>query len=213
MSQHPACWLIALICLIFVNGCGPKTPEATSPAVVETTANSKAAEETPPTQKTVELAPPKEAKSEGVPEVKMAEKERATCKVFVGDQFPQLAEVTPVAGKKLHIIAFLESGSKPISRMKTEEILNDLKKLRETAGDALDVIVVQVGDDPKLDVGTMTLVADAKRERFDAVAVNAAPPRLFVLDPGGKILWMDIEYSNSSRDQLAKAVDFLVSHP
>lgn len=182
-----------------------------------------AIEETKPLeQKTVELAPPKETKATEIPSVKLSETAKATCKVNVGDMFPgekiatSLAEAAPISedhrwvGSKGGVVVFFEVGTKPVSVMKTQELLEDLQKYHLQYGESVRITGIPTGGTAALPVEVgFTVLADPEGTAFADVAVDSQPPRLFVLDATGKILWMDLEYSNTTREQLKSTVELI----
>jgi peroxiredoxin len=50
------------------------------------------------------------------------------------------------------------------------------------------------------------ILVDATGGAFSQVGIDMLP-RTYLLDPTGKILWFDIEYSRTTRRQLQKAID------
>lgn len=171
-------------------------------------------DEAPPEQKVVELAPPKEVKPTAIPEVLFSDTTKATCKVGVGDAFPDILGLPEAKGKRLTIVAFVAPGTKPMSKMKAQEILDDVQKLFDTfKKDGLNALGVHVGDGPKPDVkADFTLTPDPDGKLFETVATDAVPPRLFILDSAGKILWMDVEWSNTTRERLRQSVELLMKN-
>jgi hypothetical protein len=163
-------------------------------------------------QLVVELEPPKEAVIGAIPEVKLAEIDRATCKVFVGDQIPSIDGFPQESKSKLTVLAFIAPGTKPITKMRASEIVDDLKRLKETNGDTVEIIVVQVGEAPVMEAETLKLISDPESKIYDQVATGSQPPRLLITDNKGKILWLDIEYSTSTRDELSKVVGFVIKN-
>ncbi len=193
-----------------LNGCNPKGGEETIPPVEVSEEKPENAALSPPepvapVQKVVELEPPKEVRPAEIPEVKMSDTVKATCKVVVGDSFPEILGLPATLGNKASIVFFFPSGSKPMQKMKNIEVLEDLQKLH--AAHQGDLRVIAAGSGAKPDVAVDFDVVQDDGKAFEAVTTNAEPPRIFLLDSTGKILWMDTEYSNTTREQLHQAVE------
>ena len=157
-------------------------------------------------------APPK------MPAVLMSEGHRKSCKVFVGDLLPTL-ELADVAGKKrklsaeygkkLTVVCFF-GGTLPAEE---QELLDLTPEVLDRYGkDDVAVIGVAVG---KSRDATAALIkktgvkfpvfVDEDRSAFKAVAQEYMP-RTYLLDATGKILWLDLEYSATTRRQLNEAI-------
>jgi peroxiredoxin len=168
------------------------------------------------------LLPLEEAIDSGqsMPQPQFTEQHIKTCKVVVGDQFPklELADVSgqsqnfaDLLGEKLTVVVFWNS-KLPTSL----EELADLEKryVREFGEQGLNVIGVNVNDKPEVakelaeQVGAMfPELSDATGQAFASVA-SAKLPRTYLLDASGKILWFDIEYSRTTRQQLLSAIRY-----
>jgi hypothetical protein len=165
-----------------------------------------------------------------VADVKMSEAEKAMCNVLVGDAFPEF-ELPRVAGdggvgdvltsrsllgERLTVVLFWDSQG-----FQTPTALGDLGPdiaephqdrgvkvfgvaVRESADSAREQIEFAEAKFPNL--------LDADGAAF-ALVGSVALPRVFLLDGDGKILWFDIEYSRSTRRELASAIESVVGPP
>ncbi len=157
---------------------------------------------------------------QSMPKVFFTEQHAQTCKVFTGDQFPALElsdldgqsrDFGDLLGKKLTIIVFWSS------KLPTSvEELADLQKrfLSEFGEQGVSAVAVNVGDEPALakefaqqSGATYPQLADPQRQAFAKVATEKLP-RTYLLDASGKILWFDMEYSRTTRQQLLSAIRY-----
>jgi peroxiredoxin len=155
---------------------------------------------------------------QSMPSPHFTEQHVNTCKVLVGDQFPklELADVSgqsqnfgELLGEKLTVVVFWNS-QLPTSL----EELADLEKryLGEFGERGMKVVGVNVHDKPELakelaeqSGAKFPELSDAAGQAFASVA-SAKLPRTYLLDASGKILWFDIEYSRTTRQQLLSAI-------
>jgi peroxiredoxin len=169
-----------------------------------------------------EPLPLEEATDSGqsMPQVHFTEEHAKWSLVHVGDQFPklELADLTgkkrnfgELLGEKLTIVVFWQS-SLPTSL----EALADsqARYLGEFSEQGVAVVGVNVGDEPLLArelsgqaAAEYPQLSDRDHTAFAHVATQKLP-RTYLLDASGKILWFDIEYSRSTRQQLLSAIRF-----
>ncbi len=157
---------------------------------------------------------------QSMPQVAFTEQHAQTCRVFTGDQFPALElsgldgqsrDFGDLLGEKLTIIVFWSS------KLPTSvEELADLQKrfLSEFGEQGVSAVAVNVGDEPTLakefaqqSGATYPQLADPQRQAFAKVATEKLP-RTYLLDASGKILWFDMEYSRTTRQQLLSAIRY-----
>jgi peroxiredoxin len=134
--------------------------------------------------------------------------------VDLADLKGQRRTLGDLLGKKLTVIAFWNA--------KQPTALDELADLEPKFGqrfspDGVSVVGINSGDDPKL----AAELADHARCSFvnlsdadsKALAEVGAPktPRTYLLDASGKILWFDIEYSRTTRRELAQAIRFALA--
>lgn len=175
----------------------------------------------PPTQP----SPPQETVSlvdepREMPLVVLSEGHAATCKLRVGDEFPQLAlpdfegvthELSSLFGERLTVVIFWRAAN-PYSVYELKDVAQRIATPLADAG--VKVIAVDVRDPLELarsaaEVagGDITQLHDAQGQLYDAVATGRLP-RTYLLDTHGKILWFDLEYSLETRRHLLQAVHF-----
>mgnify|MGYP000100215718 CR=1 FL=1 len=169
---------------------------------------SKAASEPPPAPK--------------MPEVKLPAALAQTCLVNVGDVMPnkdlteldgKTVELHSLLGKKLTVVLFWQAENL-YSTQALEYLEGDVVKPFGERG--VQVIGINVKDPP--DAARKAIqeagakypnLLDPKGEYFAAVATERIP-RVYLLDPAGKILWFDIEYSPSTQRDLERAIRFVL---
>jgi peroxiredoxin len=155
------------------------------------------------------------AKPASIPPVLLSKQEEALCRVKVGDRMPATAlpklgakgetKLAEMYGKKATVVVFWKSDR----RMAREELADLGPEIVEPFGKA-DVAVVGIAvnetvssaQDAMTKTGaTLTNLLDADGKAFSQVGEKKLP-RTYVLDPDGKILWFDIEYSLTTRREL-----------
>jgi len=157
-----------------------------------------------------------------MPPVLLSEQHRKTCKVFVGDSLPTIElpdlkgkdqKLSDLLGKKLTLVSFFE-GSRPTE----EQMLLDLTPEVADRFGKQDVAVVGIAVGLKADAAaaqmkkfgvTFPVLVDTDRAAYDKVASDFLP-RLFLVDADGKILWLDLEYSATTRRQISEAIRHLL---
>jgi len=158
-----------------------------------------------------------------VPEVHMTEALRDTCVVFVGDPLPEaeladLAGVTkPLAalqGEKLTAVLFWTRGESMFAQMAATQVLQDLQKdVAEPYGEkGVSVVAINVNDEVEAArenveeaAAAFANLSDPEGEYFAEVATEGLP-RVYLLDAEGKIIWLDLEFSRTTRRNLLQAI-------
>jgi peroxiredoxin len=153
-----------------------------------------------------------------MPKVVLSDQHAAMCKVKVGDPFPNLElpdtggqqrSLTELYGPKLTLVVFWD-GTQPTA---LEEI-SDLNRyhLPRFGGKGLAVVAVNCGDGAtraaelaKNAGASYPILVDADRQALAQVASDKLP-RSYLLDPSGKVIWFDLEYSPTTRRDLAVAI-------
>ena len=160
-----------------------------------------------------------------LPTVEMTDGHRSTCVVDVGDALPQLSaenldgepqKLSELFGEKLTIIIFWNH-RRVFALEQFVRLQADVEKLYEGTG--VQVVAINVGD-TRDDVAATYQASGAKfpclidpqGAAFAQVARHKMP-RTYVVDPAGKILWFDIEYSRSTARELDNAVRFFLQPP
>jgi hypothetical protein len=217
--------LLLAICLVS-QGCKDKTPEnaGQDPGKVVPTPEQR---DGPMDFEPVVLTPPKEETPDELPTVLLTEMDQATCLLSVNDMFPAspLLQVDgrpsrPLAqyyGSKATVVAFWSTGSTPFSPIAAQKMLVDLDEdiAKEYSSLGAQVIAVNVGD-PQQTVQTVqqtsgagySFLQDPNGDLYRQVAVERLP-RVYVLNSSGAVVWFDMEYSETTREQLLQAVRFL----
>lgn len=155
-----------------------------------------------------------------MPGVVLSDQHAALCKVKVGDQFPALElpnlagakkALNELFGSKLTLVVFW-NGKQPTGL----EQLSDLSRyhLPRFGDKGLAVVAINSGDDAtqaselSQKAGTAyPVLRDADGAALAQVAASKLP-RSYLLDPSGKVLWFDLEYSPTTRRDLAQAIRF-----
>ena len=158
-----------------------------------------------------------------IPEVHLLDGDRETCLVGVDDPMPE-AELVDLDGKKqaigelrgekLTVVLFWTSGDSEFSAMRAEAALEDLQKdVHEPyAEKGVRVVAVNEGDTAEsvkklVEEAALTFsnLMDSDGALFAKVATEKLP-RPYLLDAEGKILWFDLEFSRTTRDNLMQAI-------
>jgi hypothetical protein len=159
-----------------------------------------------------------------VPPVLLTTAEGQTCPVVVGDQFPNLS-LPKLAGGEAEspfqpplskpTVVFFWTPDNPYA----QEALFDVNDLIGTRAEDLGIQVLGVCVTDSPDNGQALLASqpvefdnywDAKGAGYAKVA-GSPPPRIYLLDDAGKILWFDLEFSRGTRREMIQAIKFLVS--
>jgi peroxiredoxin len=177
--------------------------------------------ETPPEPVPVEMV--EETLPAEMPQVRMTDADRATCRVAIGDAMPEgelpdpqgasrpLAELL---GKSRTVIFFWTEGDSPFSKMAATAALQDLQSdvLEPLGGQGVAVVAINEHDSAdavaaraKEAGATFPTLLDPGGAYFAAVATERLP-RVYLVDAEGKILWFDLEYTETTRESLMQAI-------
>lgn len=165
-------------------------------------------------------APPK------VPPVVLSKGHEALCKVKVGDQFPDVslpqldggaaAKLSSLFGKGATVVV-LWKGDRRMSREELADMGPDVVEPFEKAGVAVVGIATSA---PASEAESALKAAEASFAnlvdvdgKVFAQLGSEKLPRTYLLDPQGKILWFDIEYSLGTRRDLNEALRATVGEP
>jgi peroxiredoxin len=172
------------------------------------TERKKAAPEPPPAPK--------------MPEVKMPAALAQTCLVKVGSAVPQgdlvgldgkRVGLYSLLGKRLTVVLFWQA-----ENMYATQALEYLEPdvVKPFADKGVKAIGINVKDPPDAarkaveEAGAKYAnLLDPEGAYFAKVATERIP-RVYLLDPAGKVLWYDIEYSTGSRRDLERAIRFVL---
>lgn len=157
-----------------------------------------------------------------MPEVKMPAALAQTCLVKDGGAMPQgdlvgldgkRLGLFSLLGKRLTVVLFWQAENMYATQA-LEYLEPDVVKLFADKG--VKAIGINVKDPPDAarkaveEAGAKyTNLLDPEGAYFAKVATDRIP-RVYLLDPAGKVLWYDIEYSTSSRRDLERAIRFVL---
>jgi peroxiredoxin len=157
-----------------------------------------------------------------MPTVLLSEGHQALCRVKVGDTMPPMEleqlggdrrRLAELAGKKATVVVFWKS-----DRRMSHDQLADLGPdvIEPFGGEGVAVVGIAVGESPENVQAALEragaefpTLLDADGKAFAQVGSEKLP-RTYLLDPQGKILWFDIEYSLSTRRELHQALRALL---
>ncbi len=214
--------IVVGLSLVALVGCGTT---ATEPVISQVTNAKKSdAKKTPSKSKSSapqihEVRKEVSADEAGIPEVFLTSEHSAMCRVRVGDQLPAIslpkqgggqAELASLQGKKATVVLFWHEDPW-MSETALQDIGNDV-----TASD--DVSVIGIAVKPSTDVdakrkeveATFPQLLDGDGKVFNQVGMTKMP-RVYVLDGSGKIVWFDIEYSESTHRELKQTLAMLTA--
>ncbi len=153
------------------------------------------------------------------PVVALSQGHRELCIVYLGDRLPTATlpdaagaahELGQSLGARLTVV-ILWNADNPYALDQFQEMQHELVPL---ADQGVQTVAIHVGapppDYPELcaDNGAGTLcLLDADKSYFAKLA-RAKLPRTYLLDAQGRILWLDLEYSRTTRYDLRNAVHF-----
>jgi len=164
------------------------------------------------------VKPPEPPPPAKMPEVVMPAELLATCLVKVGDTMPD-GELPDLEGKK-HKLGALRGEKLTVLLFWSSENLYATKALEDLQPDVAEpygkegvrVIGIDVGEKAEAarkaaqDASVKyTNLVDADGSYFAKVAKEKLP-RIYLLDADGKILWFDVEYSDSTQRQLITGI-------
>ncbi len=162
-----------------------------------------------------------------IPAVKMTAQGRKTCLVFQDDPFPtgtlvtlegKSVELESLLGEKLTLIAFWTRGQNQFAEMAAVSLLEDLQQDVYAVTRRPDVAVLAINEGDTAESIRQTVqkaeaeypvLQDTKGTLFKKIATSFLP-RIYAIGPKGKILWMDIEYSEATRDELQSVLKAVV---
>lgn len=161
-----------------------------------------------------------------IPSVILSDEHRALCQVQVGDALPaielpqvsdnQRKKLADLYGKTAAVVVFWK-GDRRMARELLADLGPDVMELFGKLG--VSVVGVAVNETAasasealeKAEANFVNLL-DADGKAF-ALVGRAKLPRVYLVDPAGKILWFDIEYSPSTRRELHRALHAVTGAP
>jgi peroxiredoxin len=166
-----------------------------------------------------------DAKPTTMPRVLMSKGDEAVCKVRVGDAMPAIelpkpggndkTKLADLFGKNATVVVFWKSDRR-MSQQQLADIGTDVvepfgKQGVSVVGVAVEEAAKDVEATIKNSRATFPNLHDADGKAFARVG-NGRFPRTYLLDPGGKIVWFDIEYSLATRRELHQALRAMVGN-
>ena len=154
-----------------------------------------------------------------MPHVLLSKADEAACKVKVGDAMPAIelpklggtskTKLTDLLGKKATVVVFWK-GDRRMSQQQLADLGADVvepfgKQGVAVVGVAVDESAKDAEATFKKSGATFPNLHDADGKAFAQVG-SGRFPRTYVLDPSGKIVWFDIEYSLATRRELHQAL-------
>jgi peroxiredoxin len=161
-----------------------------------------------------------------IPKVELSKGHEALCKVKVGDVLPaielpdigtsQQRKLSDLYGKTATVVVFW-TGDRPMTRQLLADLGPDVTELFDDKGvSVVGIAVNETAPHAKavLDKAGAAFVnlLDASGKAFARVG-SARLPRVYVVDRTGKILWFDIEYSQTTRRELHQALHATTGAP
>jgi peroxiredoxin len=157
-----------------------------------------------------------------IPPVVLSKEHEALCRVKVGDKLPEIqlsqlggsqTAIEKLYGASATVVAFWNA-DRPMSRTLLADLGPDVVEPFGKQG----VAVVTVAVDQPANAARATLekaqarlptLIDTGGKAFATVGKERLP-RVYLVDPQGKVLWFDIEYSLSTRRELNQALRAVV---
>ncbi len=154
-----------------------------------------------------------------VPKVQFSKREEGLCKVKVGDTLPMIklpqiggsgtAKLADLFGKRATVVVFWKSDRRMAGEQLADvgpDVIEPFDKQGvAVVGVAVNESAANAAEALNKAGATFTNLLDADGMVFAQVGSERLP-RTYVLDPSGKILWFDIEYSLTTRRELHQAL-------
>jgi len=162
-----------------------------------------------------------------IPKVNLSNELRAGCLVKVGDVMPKMELIGPrettcslagLYGKELTVVCFWTPASRR-SVLEAAEILRSLandiaKPFAEKGVQVIGIEVTRNFPDAATSAKFRETVSklpipwleDGDGRCIRSVCKDGKLPRVYLLDAKGKILWFDVEYSRSTREDLVQGI-------
>ena len=165
----------------------------------------------------------KEPAATEMPQVLLTEADKATCLLKIGDTMPDVKlpdlgdrtlPVGELMGKELTVILFWTVGDTKFKALAAMAALEDLERdvFQRYQEQGVGVLAINENDQSEVvsehlkDGGpTFPVVLDPGGAYFAAVASERVP-RVYLVDAARKILWFDLEYSETTRSTLQEAI-------
>lgn len=166
-----------------------------------------------------------EAATLTMPKVMLSEGHTKTCLVNVGDTLPEITladlagqeqTVAKLLGPKLTVV-FFWNGSRSSALEELRDLSPDVAKRFgnhgvKVVGISSQQPVAEAGESAKAAVAEYPILSDADGAVLQKLT-SGKIPRTYLVDSSGKILWLDLEYSRSTRRDLQQAIRYALAHP
>lgn len=235
MSKRAAVWgaWAVLAVAMAVLGCSPDRPpqpaDGLAPPPLEPAAES-AAKPEPKQPIPIEVPTESGPQPTTIPEVKLSEALRATCKIGVGDPLPEATlpaadgknvSISDLRGEAATVVLFWTAGETDTSKKIAASIVADIQADAVSAYGAQTVNAVAINqrDSAETVAEILTqakvgfpILMDPSGDYFSQVATERLP-RIYVLDHDGKIAWFDVDYSETTRRILKDVLRVIAGDP
>jgi hypothetical protein len=168
------------------------------------------------------LQPKQQEPPPTMPKVNLSDELWANCLVKVGDVMPlpdiKTKSLASLYGKKLTVVCFWTAVDRR-SALETANILRSLtgEIAKPFADKGVQVIGIELArnmvDMPAWEsvreaVSKLPFpcLSDGKGQYLAYLCKDDKVPRVYLLDPKGKILWFDVEFSRSTREDLVQGI-------
>ncbi len=212
--------VLVLLLSVFTAGCSQSSavPSAAVSSIGELSLPAKT-----PRRHTARKVVVSEPSSPTIPRVWLSTLHAKWCVAKVGDSFPPV-ELPQLGGPKTKLVTLYGKQATVVlfwraDRWMSRMALEDLVSFVVGEYDSHEVAVVGIAVRQPARAAqrflnrakaTFPQLLDTNGEALAQVG-SVALPRLYVLDPAGKIVWFDIEYSESTRRELAQTLGVLTS--
>lgn len=139
-----------------------------------------------------------------IPAVLLSDEHKAMCRVAVGDAFPAVEGLAEARGAKATVVGVPGGGVAWMDAMLAGDLKDDFAPKYAAKGVKL---VTLAG--PSLGEKVTSLSID--RAKLAESLGEGRGPRVYVLDPEGKVVWFDLEYTLSTHRELHAALDELTT--
>lgn len=216
----------AALALVATGGCGtddaPAPPSSqVAPAVPSADTQLTAAEPSKPIEHTVHYQAADDAPA-SIPPVLLSKQHQALCRIGVGDTMPPI-ELTQLGGRRMKLSDFYGRAAtvvvfwKSDRRMALAELADLGPDVIEPFGDqGVAVVGIAVQEPARTAQATLRRAEARFPNLLDPAGQTLAKvgsdklPRTYLVDPQGKVLWFDIEYSLATRRELNQALRSIV---
>jgi len=217
--------ILLLLLWAFTAGCSQSSavPSAAVPSAAVSSIGEPSLPAKTPRRHTVRKVVVSEPSSETIPRVCLSTLHAKWCVAKVGDSFPPVelpqlggpkTKLATLYGKQATVVLFWRA-----DRWMSQMALQDLVYFVAGEYDSHEVAVVGISvqqpagaAQPLLNRAKATFpqLLDTSGSALAQVG-SVAMPRIYVLDPAGQIVWFDIEYSESTRRELAQTLGVLTA--